>query len=98
MLSIGRAVIANPKLILFDEPSLGLAPKMVQTVFDAIHRINDEMHVSMLVADQNVRGTLQISNDGYVLEQGRIALHGPSAELIENPDIEASYLGIAATP
>jgi len=99
MLSIGRAVIANPKLILFDEPSLGLAPKMVETVFEAIVRINRELKVSMLVADQNVFGALNISSHGYVLEQGHIALAGPSQELASNPDIAASYLGgnLAAT-
>jgi branched-chain amino acid transport system ATP-binding protein len=78
---------------MFDEPSLGLSPKNVTAIFELIGRIKDDFPVSMLIADQNAIATLAVSNYGYVMEQGHIVLEGPSADLRENPEIRAAYLG-----
>ncbi len=93
MLSIGRALMAAPKVILLDEPSLGLAPKMVTHIFSLIARINQETGVAVLVADQNAFATLAISDYGYVLEQGRIVLDGAPDKLLTDENVQAAYLG-----
>ncbi len=94
MVVIGRALMAKPRLMLLDEPSLGLAPLLVQSIFQVIRRINQESGVSMLIVEQNANVALQISEHAYVMELGRIVLDGPSAELQENADIKEFYLGL----
>lgn len=93
MLAIGRAVMMRPRLMMFDEPSLGLAPILVQTIFEAIVRLKDTGMTIMLV-EQNVRQSLQISDYAYVLETGRIVLNGTGREVLENDHTRKAYLGI----
>jgi branched-chain amino acid transport system ATP-binding protein len=94
MLAIGRALMAHPKLIMLDEPSLGLAPKLVAEVFEIVHRLNEELGTTMLVVEQNARLALQVAHRGYVMEGGRIVLDGPAQELANNPDVQEFYLGL----
>lgn len=93
MLAIGRALMARPRLLLMDEPSLGLAPVIVDGVFDVIGEIN-RAGVSVLLVEQNVERALEISSRGYVLSEGRIALVGTSAELLDNAELRRTVLGI----
>ena len=92
MLAIGRALMARPKLLLLDEPSLGLAPILVDTIFDIIRQIND-MGTTILLVEQNAQLALQYSHRGYVLETGEIALADTSAHLLENNQVKKAYLG-----
>ncbi len=92
MLAIGRALMARPKLLLLDEPSLGLAPILVDTIFDIIRQIN-EMGTTILLVEQNAQLALQYSHRGYVLETGEIALADTSANLLENDQVKKAYLG-----
>jgi branched-chain amino acid transport system ATP-binding protein len=92
MLAIGRAMMAEPKLLLLDEPSLGLAPRLVAEVFDAVRRINSE-GTTVLLVEQNTRIALTVAARGYVIETGRVALSGPAAELREDPRVKEAYLG-----
>ncbi len=92
MLAIGRALMARPELLLLDEPSLGIAPKLVQQIFAAIKRIA-EAGVTILLVEQNTRLALQVSHRAYVLRTGEIALSGSSKELAANADVQAAYLG-----
>lgn len=93
MLAIARGLMADPKLIMFDEPSLGLAPVIVDDMFDIIVRINKELDVPVLLVEQNAFMALSISDRTYVLENGVITTSGPSRELIESDDIRKAYLG-----
>lgn len=93
MLAIGRGLMSRPKLLMLDEPSLGLAPLLVSTIFDIIREINAR-GTSILLIEQNVYHALDISVTGYVLENGRIALSGSGRELLENPHIKKTYLGL----
>lgn len=92
MLSIGRALMARPKLLLLDEPSLGLAPIVVRDIFRSLGQIR-ALGMTVLLVEQNARTALRLADRGYVLETGRIALQGKAAELLESPQIHASYLG-----
>ncbi|MFO0676580.1 MAG: ABC transporter ATP-binding protein [Polyangiaceae bacterium] len=92
MLAIGRAMMSRPSLLLLDEPSLGIAPKLVQQIFEAI-RVVAKAGVTVLVVEQNTRIALGSSQRAYVLRTGEIALEGPSAELLTKPEIQAAYLG-----
>jgi branched-chain amino acid transport system ATP-binding protein len=92
MLAIGRALMAKPKLLLMDEPSLGLAPLLVGRIFDVIARLK-EAGVTMLLVEQNARKALEVADRAYVMETGTIALSGSAKELASNPEVEHAYLG-----
>ncbi len=96
MLAIGRALMARPKLMLLDEPSLGLAPTLVMEIFDIITRLNREAGVTVLLVEQNAMMALRIANYGYVMENGRIVLEGDPEHLMSNDDIKEFYLGLSA--
>ncbi len=93
MVAIARGLMANPALLMFDEPSLGLSPLLVSQVFDVIDRIVD-MGMTVLIVEQNIVHTLKIADRGYVLENGEITMTGTGKELLENPHIKKAYLGI----
>jgi len=95
MLAMGRALMGRPRLLLLDEPSLGLAPLMVREIFSIVSGLR-ATGVSILLVEQNARAALQVSDYGYVLETGELAVEGPSAELAVNPRVAATYLGKAA--
>ena len=95
MLVIGRALMAAPRMMLLDEPSLGLAPMVVKEIFNIIKRLNQEMKITMLIVEQNVKIALSTANFGYILENGRIVLHGSSEDLKNNEDIKEFYLGLS---
>ncbi|MEW5985422.1 MAG: ABC transporter ATP-binding protein [Chloroflexota bacterium] len=94
MVAIGRALMAKPRLMLLDEPSLGLAPMLVQEIFSIIQRINQESGVSILLVEQNARVALKTAAYAYVMELGRIVLDGAAAQLSDNADINEFYLGL----
>jgi branched-chain amino acid transport system ATP-binding protein len=94
MLVIGRALMARPSLMMLDEPSLGLAPLLVKEIFDIIRRINREESVSILLVEQNALMALAVSEYGYIMENGKIVLDGPSSKLIKNEDVKEFYLGV----
>ncbi len=96
MLVIGRGLMGRPKILLLDEPSLGLAPILVKEIFDILGAINSQEKVSMLLVEQNAIMALNISSYGYVLENGRVVLDGTSATLEQNEDIKEFYLGLSA--
>ena len=93
MLAIGRALMANPKLLMLDEPSLGLAPKLVLKVFEIVKEIHKE-GITILLVEQNVRHALEICDMAYVLESGRITLKGSGQELLNNEKVKKAYLGV----
>lgn len=94
MLVIGRALMGHPKLIMLDEPSLGLAPMLVEEIFHIVNEIKTKEQVSVLLVEQNARAALAIADYGYVMENGRIVLDGPAEQLRENEDIKEFYLGL----
>ena len=96
MLVIGRAMMATPKLMMLDEPSLGLAPLLVEEIYEIIKRFNEEQKTSVLIVEQNVRVALSIAHYGYVLENGRIVLDGDADFLKNNEDIKEFYIGLSA--
>jgi len=96
MLVIGRALIARPKLMLLDEPSLGLAPLLVQNICEIIRRISAEQKMAILLVEQNARAALGIADQGYVMENGRVVLGGPAERLKDNEDVREFYLGLSA--
>jgi branched-chain amino acid transport system ATP-binding protein len=93
MLVIGRALMSNPKVVLLDEPSLGLAPQVIEEIFAVISRLREE-HLTVLLVEQNATLALAIADHGYVMESGRIVLDGPAAALRQNSDIKEFYLGL----
>lgn len=96
MLAIGRALMARPKLLMLDEPSLGLAPKLVEETFETIARLNAETGLTVLVVEQNATVALSVAHHGYLMEQGKIMLEDSAQALAENPDVKEFYLGMAA--
>ncbi len=92
MLSIARALMARPKLLLLDEPSLGLAPLIVKQIFEAIRVLNREEGLTVFLVEQNAFAALKLSNRGYVLVNGKVTMSGPSKELLSNPEVRAAYL------
>jgi branched-chain amino acid transport system ATP-binding protein len=96
MLVIGRALTARPRLMLLDEPSLGLAPLVVQDIYEVIQRINEERRMAILLVEQNARAALGIAHHGYVMENGRVVLSGPAESLRDNEDVREFYLGLSA--
>jgi branched-chain amino acid transport system ATP-binding protein len=93
MLAIGRALMGEPKLLMLDEPSLGIAPKLISTIFEKIVEINRSHGITILLVEQNANLALEISHDAFVLETGRVVMQGPSAQLRTNPELKAAYLG-----
>ena len=96
MLVIGRALMARPKLMLMDEPSLGLAPLLVEEIYEIIKKISSEQNMAILLVEQNVRAALGIADYGHVLENGRIVLSGPAENLIDNEDVREFYMGLSS--
>jgi len=94
MLVIGRALMARPRLVLLDEPSLGLAPMLVREIFAIVRRLNQEERLTILLVEQNASAALGIADYGYVMEGGRVVLDGPAARLRENEDVKEFYLGL----
>lgn len=94
MTAMGRALMSNPKMLLLDEPSLGLAPLLVEEVFEIIKSLNEKENVSVLLAEQNTRMALAYANYGYILENGRVVMDGNAQDLAENEDVKEFYLGL----
>ncbi|MDP2848924.1 MAG: ABC transporter ATP-binding protein [Humidesulfovibrio sp.] len=97
MLAIGRAVMARPRLLLLDEPSLGLAPLLVEEIFEIVMRINANEGVTVLLVEQNARAALTVSGQGYIMENGRIVMEGQAKSLLDNPDVQEFYLGMGSS-
>lgn len=95
MLLLGRALMAQPRLLLLDEPSMGLAPKLVSQLFEVIGRINREEGLTVLIVEQNARAAIRVCHYGYVMEGGRIVLHGSREQLEKNQDVQEFYLGLS---
>jgi branched-chain amino acid transport system ATP-binding protein len=93
MVAIGRGLMSRPKLLMLDEPSLGLAPILIKSIFETVRKIADQ-GMTVLLVEQDVKHSLSLSDRGYVLEHGRIAMEGPAADLLEDPHIKTAYLGI----
>ena len=92
MLAIGRAMMARPKVLLLDEPSLGIAPKLVNQIFTSIKNINKEKKVTVFLVEQNAKKALELADRGYVLVNGKISIEGQGKDLLNNPDVQAAYL------
>jgi branched-chain amino acid transport system ATP-binding protein len=94
MIAIARALMSAPKMLMLDEPSLGLAPLLVKEIFENVTRINQEMDTTLLIVEQNAKIALEISTYAYIMESGKIVLEGPSKELKNNPDVKEFYMGV----
>jgi branched-chain amino acid transport system ATP-binding protein len=95
MTAVGRALMARPKMILLDEPSMGLAPQIVEEIFEIVKDLNQKEKVSFLLAEQNTNMALRYSEYGYILESGRIVMDGTAKALAENEDVKEFYLGLS---
>ncbi len=95
MCAIGRALMSKPETVLLDEPSMGLAPQLVEEIFEIVRELNEKEGVSFLLAEQNTNVALRFAHFGYILESGRVVMDGPAEELRENPDVKEFYLGIS---
>ena len=95
MLALGRALMSRPETILLDEPSMGLAPQLVEQIFEIVKSVNENEGVTFLLAEQNTNVALRFAHYGYILESGRVVMDGPAAELRENPDVKEFYLGMS---
>ena len=95
MCAIGRALMSRPETILLDEPSMGLAPQLVEQIFNIVNTINESEGVTFVLAEQNTNVALRFAHHGYILESGRVVMEGPAAELRENPDVKEFYLGMS---
>ena len=95
MIAIGRALLSKPETILLDEPSMGLAPQLVEEIFGIVKNLNEKEGVSFLLAEQNTNVALRFAHYGYILESGRVVMDGPADELRENPDVKEFYLGVS---
>ncbi len=94
MLAVGRGLMTNPRLLMLDEPSLGLAPLVIKDILNTLTRVNEEEKTTILLTEQNIFHALKLSQRGYLLENGRIAMEGPSDELLRNEHIKKNYLGL----
>ncbi|WP_417721637.1 ABC transporter ATP-binding protein [Salipiger sp.] len=95
MCAIGRALMSRPETVLLDEPSMGLAPQLVEQIFEIVKAVNEGEGVSFLLAEQNTNVALRYAHYGYILENGRVVMDGPAADLRENPDVKEFYLGVS---
>ncbi len=95
MVAIGRALMSKPETVLLDEPSMGLAPQLVEEIFQIVKDLNEKEGVTFLLAEQNTNVALRYAHYGYILESGRVVMDGPAAELRENPDVKEFYLGMS---
>ncbi len=95
MTAVGRALMAKPSVILLDEPSMGLAPTLVEEIFEIIKRLNENEHVTILLAEQNTNMALRYSQYGYILENGRVVMDGNASDLLQNEDVKEFYLGVS---
>jgi branched-chain amino acid transport system ATP-binding protein len=93
MLAMGRALMARPRLLLLDEPSMGLAPLVVQEIFRVIEQLRSERGTTVLLVEQNAKAALRMADRGYVLETGKVVLEGIASELLENKEVQRAYLG-----
>ncbi|MCG7336313.1 ABC transporter ATP-binding protein [Sporosarcina sp. ACRSM] len=94
MLAIGRALMSDPKIILLDEPSMGLAPKIVNEILEILIRIKEEMGTMVVLVEQNVKAALKVADRAYVMDQGRFIMNGTNKEISSNPEVRSAYLGI----
>jgi branched-chain amino acid transport system ATP-binding protein len=97
MTAIARALMSRPKMMLLDEPSMGLAPQLVEEIFEIVVRLNEQEKVSILLAEQNTNMALRFAHYGYILENGRVVMDGKAADLRQNEDVKEFYLGLSAT-
>ena len=95
MCAIGRALMSRPKMILLDEPSMGLAPQIVEEIFEIVRNLNEKEGVSFLLAEQNTNMALKFARYGYILENGRVVMDGAAADLANNEDVKEFYLGLS---